>query len=236
MMTGVSHNSVSSATAPQLEPALREGVQQLGLMLSDEQIAALLQYLALVGKWTQVYNLTAVRDPQEMLSHHLLDCLAIIRPLQAYLAQAGLSEGADLLDVGAGAGLPGVVVAICCPQVRVSCVDTVAKKAAFVQQVAATLRLPNLRGVHARVERLQQRFDIITSRAFASLPDFTVWSRDSLAGQGVWLAMKGKVPEAEIAALPADVAVFHVEHLQVPLLEGERCLVWMKLSAAAPLG
>ncbi|KAF1018922.1 MAG: Ribosomal RNA small subunit methyltransferase G [Paracidovorax wautersii] len=234
MTTTVSHhNHISPATPLPLEPALREGLQQLGLTLSDAQIGALLQYLALVGKWTQVYNLTAVRDPQEMLSHHLLDCLAIIQPLQAHLAQAGLAEGADLLDVGAGAGLPGVVIAICCPQVRVSCVDTVAKKAAFVQQVAATLRLPNLRGVHARVEKLQQRFDVITSRAFASLPDFTVWSRDSLAEQGVWLAMKGKVPDAEIAALPAEVAVFHVEQLRVPRLEGERCLVWMKLGAAA---
>lgn len=214
-----------------LEPGLRDGARQLGLSLSDAQIDALLQYVALVGKWTRVYNLTAVRDPQEMLSHHLLDCLAVIGPLRAYLRQAGLEQGADLLDVGAGAGLPGVVIAICCPQVRVSCVDTVAKKAAFVQQAAAVLRLPNLKGVHARVERLQQRFDVIASRAFASLPDFAVWSRDSLAEHGAWLAMKGKLPEREIAELPAGVQVFHVEHLQVPRLDAERCLVWMRPAA-----
>jgi 16S rRNA (guanine527-N7)-methyltransferase len=137
-----------------------------------------------------------------------------------------------LLDVGSGGGLPGVVVAITCPELDVSCVDTVGKKAAFIQQAAATLKLPHLHGVHARVETLRADegagFDVIASRAFASLADFTAWSRAALNPGGVWMAMKGKDPVDEIAALPADVAVFHVEPLSVPGLDAERCIVWLK--------
>jgi 16S rRNA (guanine527-N7)-methyltransferase len=110
----------------------------------------------------------------------------------------------------------------------VSCVDTVAKKAAFVQQVAVSLKLPNLRGLHARVESLTDPYQVISSRAFASLPDFVTWSRSALAEGGVWMAMKGKHPQDEIDALPADVKVFHVEPLTVPGLDVERCMVWMK--------
>jgi len=124
------------------------------------------------------------------------------------------------------------VIAIACPDVQVSCVDTVAKKALFIQQVAAALRLPNLRGVHARVENLTETFDVVSSRAFASLVDFTSWSRQALAPHGVWLAMKGKHPEDELRALPADVNVFHVEPLQVPGLDAERCIVWMRVARA----
>jgi 16S rRNA (guanine527-N7)-methyltransferase len=134
----------------------------------------------------------------------------------------------SLLDVGSGAGLPGVVIAITCPDVSVTCVDTVAKKAAFIQQVSATLKLPNLKGLHARVESLTQPYDVVCSRAFASLPDFVSWSRGALAEQGVWLAMKGKHPEQELAALPNEVQVFHVEQLEVPGLEAERCIIWMR--------
>jgi 16S rRNA (guanine527-N7)-methyltransferase len=133
-----------------------------------------------------------------------------------------------LLDVGSGAGLPGVVIAICCPDVRVDCVDTVAKKAAFIQQVAAALKLPNLRGLHARVESLTEPCDVVSSRAFASLVDFTTWSRQALAPTGVWMALKGKHPADEIAALPADIEVFHVEPLTVPGLGAERCVLWLR--------
>ena len=126
---------------------------------------------------------------------------------------------------------PGVVFAICIPALAVQCVDTVAKKAAFVQQVAVSLRLPNLRGVHARVESLAGPFDIVSSRAFASLADFSTWSRGALAPGGVWLAMKGKRPTEELAALPSTVEVFHVEPLSVPGLEAERCIVWMRPAA-----
>lgn len=219
-----------SATTQAFRPTLLSAAEQLGVALTDAQADALLCYLDLIQKWTKVYNLTAVRDPKEMLTHHLLDSLAAIPPLRRALAQASLPEGqgARLLDVGAGAGLPGVVIAICCPEVDVSCVDTVAKKAAFIQQVAVSLKLPKLRGVHARVESLEGPFDVVTSRAFASLVDFTTWSYQALGPQSVWLAMKGKHPAEEIAALPTSVQVFHVEPLAVPGLDAERCIVWMR--------
>ena len=215
-------------TEASLRFQLEQVAPQLGLDVSVAQVDNLFAYLALIQKWTKVYNLTAVRDPAEMLTHHLLDSLAVIAPLRV---QIGKMPGADkvrLLDVGSGAGLPGVVIAICCPEIRVDCVDTVAKKAAFIQQVAVSLRLPNLRGVHARVENLTSKYEVISSRAFASLVDFTTWSRATLAEQGVWMAMKGKNPTVEVAALSADVNVFHVEQLVVPGLDAERCIVWMR--------
>ena len=215
-----------------LLPSLQKGLAGLGLSLLDEQQAALLAYMDLIAKWTKVYNLTAVRDANEMLTHHLLDSLAVVAPLRRELAKLPSSDVVQpqyrLLDVGAGAGLPGVVIAITCPNVLVTCVDTVAKKAAFVQQVAATLKLPNLKGLHARVESLSQPYDVVCSRAFASLVDFTTWSKTALAPHGVWMAMKGKHPDAEMAVLPESVKVFHVEQLQVPGLDAERCIVWMR--------
>lgn len=210
------------------EQELRAGLKALQLELGDAQVTSLLDFLDLIGKWTKVYNLTAVRDPAEMMTHHLLDSLSAIGPLLRHLQKAGLGQGASLLDVGSGAGLPGVVIAICCPTVAVTCVDTVAKKAAFIKQVALALKLPNLTGLHARVETIAQPFDVICSRAFASLHDFTQWSADALAPHGVWMAMKGKHPADEIAALPAGVEVFHVEQLGVPGLAAERCMVWMR--------
>ncbi len=211
-----------------LEPQLRAGLQALDLALDEGQITALLDYVDLIQKWTRVYNLTAVRDPQDMLTHHLLDSLAVVRPLRQQLAALGCDESVRVLDVGSGAGLPGVVLAICCPTMAVHCVDTVAKKAAFVQQAAVSLKLPRLRGIHARVESLTDPYDVVCSRAFASLADFTQWSAGALAPQGVWMAMKGKHPAAELLALDPFVQVFHVEPLQVPGLDAERCLVWMR--------
>lgn len=214
-----------------LAARLRTGLAALKLSLSDAQIDSLLAYQALIGKWNKVYNLTAVRDPADMLTHHLLDSLAVIAPLrrQLSLLAPGIEDHAvRLLDVGSGAGLPGVVIAICCPDLRVDCVDTVGKKAAFIQQAAVTLKLPNLRGVHARVESLTEKYHIISSRAFASLADFTNWSAQALAPQGVWMAMKGKHPADELAVLSPHIQVFHVEHLTVPGLKAERCLIWMK--------
>lgn len=209
-----------------LEEGLRSGAKALNLNLSDEQIQRLLGYMALIQKWTKVYNLTAVRDPADMLTHHLLDSLTAI----ASLSRHTQGQPRKVLDVGSGGGLPGVVLAICMPELNVTCVDTVAKKAAFVQQVAVSLKLPNLRGIHARVESLTDPYDVICSRAFASLPDFVTWSRSALAEGGVWMAMKGKHPQDEIDALPADIKVFHVEPLTVPGLDVERCMVWMKPS------
>lgn len=214
------------------EENLRQGLAALGLQLNDVQIAQLLDYQSLIGKWTKVYNLTAVRDPAEMMTHHLLDSLAAVAPLTRHLQKNGLEEGSGLLDVGSGAGLPGVVIAICCPNVAVTCVDTVAKKAAFIKQAALALKLANLTGLHSRVENITQSFDVICSRAFASLPDFTSWSAAALSPQGVWMAMKGKHPADEIAALPVGIEVFHVEQLQVPGLDAERCIVWMRQKAA----
>jgi 16S rRNA (guanine527-N7)-methyltransferase len=206
-----------------MKDTLQAAATELGLELSDTQLDQLLAYLALLQKWNKVYNLTAVRDPAQMLSHHLIDSLSALPPL--------LRHGAPdrLMDVGAGGGLPGVVIAICCPGTDVTCVDAVAKKATFIQQVAAELKLPNLHGVHSRVEQLTtEPFGVITSRAFASLVDFTSLTRQLLAEGAVWMAMKGQHPADEIAALPADVEVFHVEQLAVPGLDAQRCIVWMR--------
>lgn len=214
-----------------LKGVLKRGVAELGLSLTEAQMGQLLDYLSLIQKWNKVYNLTAVREPAEMLTHHLLDSLAVINPLRQQLQGRAPVGGAGyrLLDVGAGAGLPGIVIAICCPDIAVTCVDTVAKKAAFIQQVAAALRLPNLRGLHARVESLTGAdFDVVSSRAFASLGDFTSWSGAALAPAAIWLAMKGRSPGDELAQLPADVDVFHVEQLAVPGLDAERCIIWMR--------
>ena len=198
-----------------------------------------MDYLGLLQRWNKVYNLTALRDPDEMLSHHLLDCLAVLPALRQWVAQRPASGGTQatrLLDVGSGGGLPGVLLALLHPAWVVDCVDTVGKKVSFIRQVAAELRLPNLTGLHARVEALpvgNAGYDLVTSRAFASLQDFTALTAPLLAPQGVWMAMKGKTPTDEMAALPASVSVFHVEQIQVPGLDAQRCLVWMR--ARAPL-
>ena len=202
---------------------LRSGAAAMGVALSDAQAERLLAYGTLMLKWNKVYNLTALRDPASVLTHHLLDSLAAIAPLQREWAGKG-----KLLDVGSGGGLPGVVSAIMRPDLEVSCLDAVAKKAAFVQQVAAELELPNLRGLHARVESLAGSYEVISSRAFASLPDFFNGSMNLLAPGGVWLAMKGKMPTDELAVVPKGVSVFHVEQLAVPGLDAERCIVWAR--------
>ena len=211
----------------ELGERLHAGCQALGLALDETQRVKLLDFMGLLQKWNKVYNLTAVRNTEEMLTHHLRDSLAAVAPLRRHLAQQG-GAGRRLLDVGSGGGLPGVVFTICCPDLDVSCVDTVAKKAAFIQQAAAALQLSSLHGLHARVENLDGPFDVVSCRAFAALADFTAWSRQALAPHGVWLAMKGRHPQDEIDALPGDVQVFHVEQLTVPGLQAERCIVWLR--------
>ena len=162
-----------------------------------------------------------------MLTQHILDSLAVLPPLRRQAPKAK-----QLLDVGSGAGLPGVVLAIASPKLQVTCLDAVAKKAAFVAQVAGSLGLLNLQSLHARVETLKpetgQAWDLICSRAFSSLTDFVAGSQNALAPGGLWMAMKGKPPQDEIGALPLDVEVFHVEQIQVPQLDAQRCLVWMR--------
>jgi len=208
------------------ETILRDGAQAMGLSLTDAQSAQLLAYGELILKWNKVYNLTALRDPAQVLTHHLLDSLSIIAPLQRQSPAA-----TRLLDVGSGAGLPGAVIAIMRPELSVSCVDAVAKKAAFLRQVSAELGLRNLNGMHTRVETMGGSYDVISSRAFASLADFFAGSTQLLAPEGVWMAMKGKVPTEELEALPDGLAeVFHVEQLRVPGLDAERCVVWARKS------
>ena len=214
---------------------LSAGLAELGLALSDAQQAQLLSYMALIERWNKVYNLTALRQQEAMLTHHLLDCLALLPSLRAHVAQTGLVP--HILDVGSGAGLPGLVIAICQPDWRVDCVDTVAKKAAFMQQTAASLNLQNVKIHHARVEELAQkhetRYSLICSRAFSSLADFVQLTQAALRPDGVWLAMKGKTPESEeLAALQQEAKAERVEELQVPGLDAQRCLVWLRPSSA----
>lgn len=204
---------------------LEEGLAALGLDLDADQRQRLLRHLELISRWNRVYNLTAVRDPAQMLTQHLLDSLAAVSPLRRHTGGAPSA----VLDVGSGAGLPGAAIAIACPEIEVSCVDTVAKKASFIRQVAAELPVPNLRGLHARVEALVPRpWPVITARAFASLADLVTLTRPLLADGGVWMAMKGRRPDDEIAALPIDIEVTRIEPLSVPGLNAERCLVWMR--------
>ncbi len=208
-----------------LAAALQADAAALGWALESAAAGRLATYRDLLVKWNATYNLTALRDPAQMRTQHLADCLAVVAPLRRHAAGRPLR----VLDVGSGGGLPGVVLAAVESGWDVTCADTVGKKAAFVRQVAAELALPNLHAEHARVEALKAPpFDLITSRAFASLADFVQLTRPLLAPGGAWMAMKGKTPSDEIAALPADVAVFHVEPLAVPGLDAERCLVWMR--------
>jgi 16S rRNA (guanine527-N7)-methyltransferase len=220
-------------TARPIDPRadlLREGLAALALPADDETFGQLLAYLDLLQRWNQTYNLSAVRDPEQMVPQHLLDCLAALPSAVRHLQHGG----GRVLDVGSGAGLPGVVWALLRPGWQVVCVDAVGKKAGFIRQAAAELRIKNLCAEHARVERLRPAgADLVVSRAFASLGDFCLLTRHHLAPGGCWLAMKGRVPADEIAALPADVEMFHVEPVRVPGLDAQRCLVWMRPRAVA---
>jgi len=214
-----------------LEGQLEALAPRLGLALTATERERLLAYMAMIQRWTKVYNLTAVRNTGEMFTHHLLDCLAIVNPLRAGMGTAG--QGAlRVLDVGSGAGLPGVILALLNPAWQITCVDAVAKKAAFIRQAAAELAIPNLHGVHGRVEAAgtfkTPQFDLITSRAFASIRDFTTLTRSLLAPQGQWAAMKANLSAEEQADSPLDVEMFHVEQLEVPELNEKRCLVWLR--------
>lgn len=214
---------------------LRERADALGLPLSASQGEQLWQYLQLLGHWNRVYNLTAIRQEEDMIHQHLVDSLAAVPALRRWAAHRS-NDGADapsILDVGSGGGLPGVVWSVLQPQWPVVCIDAVAKKTTFVRQVAGELKLKHLEACHARVERWPgpqgaKKFDLIASRAFAALADFVTWTQHLLAPGGVWLALKGRQPDEELAAVPAAVEVFHVEPLQVPGLDAQRCLVWMR--------
>lgn len=216
---------MTGAAPASLDAELARGAEALDVALSGRQRAQVLEHLALIQRWTKVYNLTAVQGPQAMLVQHALDSLSVVGPLRRHTG----GERAAVLDVGSGAGLPGVVLAIACPELAVTCVDAVAKKASFVRQVAAELGLPNLTATHARVEALPSKpWQIVTARAFASLADLARWTTPLLAPTGVWMALKGQVPADELAALPPSIEAFHVEQLKVPTFDAQRCIVWMR--------
>jgi 16S rRNA (guanine527-N7)-methyltransferase len=203
---------------------VEEGARALGLALDADQHAKLLAYLGLLAKWNGVYNLTAVRDPKAMVTQHLLDSLSAV---------PAFKDAHDVLDVGAVGGLPGLVLAIARPDIKVSLIDTVHKKTAFLTQVKAELGLANVTVYTMRVEQLQvkQPFDTITSRAFADLSDFVNWSGHLLADGGRFIAMKGVAPQEERDRLPAAWQVERVERLQVPGLDAERHLIFIHRKA-----
>jgi 16S rRNA (guanine527-N7)-methyltransferase len=205
---------------------LTEACRQLGLSVDEPQQGKLLRYLEQLQKWNRTYNLTAIRDAEQMLVQHVFDSLAVVRPLGA-----ALGVSAELMDVGSGGGLPGVVLAILRPHWRVSCVDAVEKKTAFVRQMSGVLDLPNLQARHARVETLEPaQCDLVTSRAFASLADFAELAGRHVREGGRLAAMKGKTPDEEIDALREQGVwmVERIEPLAVPELDAQRCLIWMR--------
>ena len=197
---------------------LADGLSQLGLDLPADAQQQLLAFRDLLLKWNKTYNLTALRDPDQAISHHLLDSLAIL---------PHVGEG-PLLDVGSGGGLPGIPLAIARPQLPVRMVDTVQKKASFLQQVAIQLGLKNVAVDHARVEEMTGQYAQISSRAFAELTTFIELTRHLLRPGGRWLAMKGVRPDEEIATLPADIIVESIIPLHVPGLAAERHLIFLK--------
>jgi 16S rRNA (guanine527-N7)-methyltransferase len=200
---------------------LKQGIKDLQLELNDDQVQKLLDYLALLNKWNSVYNLTSVRDPMQMVTLHLLDSLAAVPAFKG---------AANVLDVGAGGGLPGMVLAISRPDMLVSMIDTVHKKTAFLNQVKAELGLANVTVYTKRVEQLEvkTKFDVITSRAFADLSDFVTWSGHLLQEGGRFIALKGTAPEDERERLPEPWKVQKLEPLTVPGLEAERHLVFIE--------
>lgn len=206
-----------------VKAALSRGIQELQLDLSEQQITLLMDYLALLIKWNAVYNLTAVRDPAQMVVQHILDSLAVV---------AAFDGVSNVLDVGAGGGLPGMVLAIARPQMQVAMIDTVHKKTAFLTQVKVELGLRNVTVHTGRVEQLQvaHQFEVITSRAFAELSDFINWSGHLLAPGGRFIAMKGIHPQQELSRLPDDWVVREVRALAVPGLQAQRHLIFIERS------
>jgi 16S rRNA (guanine527-N7)-methyltransferase len=197
---------------------LAAGLADLGLNVPDSAQQKLLAFRDLLLKWNKTYNLTALRDPAQAISHHLLDSLAILP----------LLDGGNLLDVGSGGGLPGIPLAIALPELQVCMVDTVQKKTTFLQQAVIELGLKNVTVNHARVEEMQGQYAQITSRAFAELGLFVSLTRHLLAPNGHWLAMKGIRPDDELKGLPADIVVEAIIPLTVPGLGAERHLIILK--------
>lgn len=208
---------------------LAAAAQVLDLELSAEQVDTLLAYIAQLQRWNRTYNLTALREPEQMLVQHLFDSLTVVKPLSNILDK-NIVEKPCIADIGSGAGLPGVILAILRPQWQVHCIDAVEKKMAFVRQMSAVLKLPNLHAVHARVETLPSlNADIVISRAFASLLDFATLAGQHVSAGGQLAAMKGREPQDEIATLQQQTnwRVRQIQTLLVPELNAQRCLVWL---------
>jgi 16S rRNA (guanine527-N7)-methyltransferase len=203
-----------------LAQVLVDGIEEMRLDLSGDKIAKLMDYLALLFKWNAVYNLTSLRDPMQMVTHHLLDSLAAV---------PAFADAKNVLDVGAGGGLPGMVLAICRPDMKVAMIDTVHKKTAFLTQVKAELGLANVTVYTKRVEQLEVKepFDVITSRAFADLSDFVNWSEHLMAEGGQFIALKGVAATDEQQRVPAPWKITELRPLKVPKLEAERHLVFI---------
>ena len=214
---------MSEVTAKHAEE-LAQGVRELGVEVSPEQQQQLLAYLALLIKWNKAYNLTAVRDPDEMVSRHLLDSLSVV----PYV----LDAGDNWLDVGSGGGMPGIPLAILFPERRFTLLDSNGKKTRFLTQVKLELKLANLEVIHSRVEAFKppQAFSGVVSRAFSSLEDFANWTRHLGDGQSQWLAMKGVHPDDELQALPTDFRLAASHLLKVPGCQGQRHLLILRRS------
>ncbi|QAU24545.1 16S rRNA (guanine(527)-N(7))-methyltransferase RsmG [Dyella sp. M7H15-1] len=199
-----------------LQTRLEQGIEALGLRLSADAVPRLLDYQVLLERWNGTYNLTAIRDPAEMISRHVLDSLAILPYVQ----------GNSLADLGTGPGLPGIPLAIVAPGRQVLLVDSNGKKVRFLREVIRSLKLEGVRALQSRVEDVEGQFDCITARAFASLADMLVWGGHLLAPQGIWLAMKGKAPDEELPGVPDGFTVRGIHTLNVPGLgAAERHLV-----------
>ena len=214
---------MSSMVTPQHADELSRGARQLGIDLSDSQHSQLLAYLALLIKWNKAYNLTAVRDPDEMVSRHLLDSLSVV----PFIA------GDRWLDVGSGGGMPGIPLAILFPEMKVTVLDSNGKKTRFLTQVKLELKLDNLEVIHSRVEAFKPElpFTGIVSRAFSSLEDFTEWTRHLGDTDTRWLAMKGLHPADELVALPTDFHLDSAQALTVPGCQGQRHLLILRRTA-----
>ena len=212
---------MSGFDAASLRASLAEGIKALPLSVDDAQIDQMIAYLALLSKWNSVYNLTSIRDPKEMVKQHVLDSLS---------AAPAFKHAKNVLDVGAGGGLPGMILAITYPAVRVSMIDTVSKKTAFLTQAKTELGLKNVTVYTGRVEALAvtAKFDVITSRAFSELCNFINWSGHLLAEGGQFIAMKGVAPDQEIERMPEGWQVQSLQPLSVPGMDAERHLVFIQ--------
>ena len=205
-----------------LQTRLEQGIAALGVQLPAGAVERLLDYQALLARWNGTYNLTAIRDPGEMVSRHLVDSLAILPYVQ----------GQSLADLGTGPGLPGIPLALARPELQVLLVDSNGKKVRFLREAIRSLKLENVRAVQSRVEDVEGQFDCITARAFASLEDMLAWGGHLLTKDGIWLAMKGRHPDEELPGVPAGFEVKAIHTLDVPDVGGERHLVVLGRTAS----